>query len=116
MLRAMASPAPNRLNTCSNKASSGNTGKFPESFLAVVLCLSGCTEPPPTPKSTESWSNEQEVIYQTQQVIRYEEEQYRVELARLNALGTAPLQNESGEQGKHNQQQHRQIAETHEER
>lgn len=70
----------------------------------------------PTPKSADRWNDEQEVIYQTQQVIRYEEEQYRLELARLNALGTTPLQNESGEQSDQNQQQYRQIAETHERR
>ena len=47
-------------------------------LIAAVPLLIGCTEPPPESrraKSDHTWSDQQEVIYQLREVIRYEDDQ-----------------------------------------
>lgn len=52
----------------------------------LLLALGGCSDPPAAAtrvKSDHTWSDEQEVIYQLREVIRYEDERQRL---RQNAL------------------------------
>ncbi len=77
--------------------------------LAFALSLTACGEPPtekPTPyRPPDPWSNKQEVLYQTREVIYYLDEQRELERRRLDSLGVLP-QEAAGDQGQPQAEQH----------
>jgi len=59
-------------------------------FCLMLLPLSGCSpeppSPPPTAATAPAWSDQQEVIHQLREVIRYEDENARVRREALREL------------------------------
>jgi len=76
--------------------------KSPWGFALAVFSMSNlvaCSESSGPEPPVEKWSDEQEVIHQTRQVIRYEEERYRLEVERLGRLGVEPGSENSDQEG-----------------
>jgi len=65
--------------------------RLPYGWAWLPLCISACSEAPAPPAvPTGPWSNQEEVLHQTRELMRYEEEQQRVKLERLRELGVDP--------------------------
>jgi len=61
-------------------------------LLFCLLVLGGACSDTPTSerKATNPWSDQEEVLYQTREVIRYVDEQQRLERERLDSLNIVP--------------------------
>lgn len=61
---------------------------FTFSMALPVLWLAACGEPPaePSGRAGDAWSNEQEVIHQTRELMRYLDAQFALERSRIEAL------------------------------
>jgi len=78
--------------------------------VALLPFSSGCDAPPEPPaakpyRPADPWPHQQELLYQTQEVINYLDEQRELELQRLDELGVLP-QPAAGEQGQPQADQH----------
>ncbi len=72
----------------------------------LPLCMAACSDAPePAVKPADPWPNQAEILYQTREVIRYVDDQQRLELKRLEALGVDP-EPPPKEQGEPQSQKH----------
>jgi len=62
--------------------------------LLLLGLIAGCEQPPEPVaapyRPPDPWPNDQEVLYQTREVINYLDEQRALELGRLDSLGVLP--------------------------
>ncbi len=67
--------------------------KIPAWWMALGLSpLQGCADSEaPQGTGEDSWSSEQEVVFQLREVIKYEESRQQEEVARLQSLGIEPV-------------------------
>ena len=73
----------------------------------LPLCLGACSEAPEPPvTAADPWSNQEEVLHQTREVIRYVDEQQRFKLERLRELGVEPAAPPAQQQGEPESGQH----------
>jgi len=62
--------------------------RHPCCWALPVLCLVACSEAPEQPvTAADPWSNQEEVLHQTREVIRYVDDQQQLKMERLRELG-----------------------------